>query len=117
MYQLPTDSRFFFLVVLRWEFAGCLFCYDSANMKNIDSERSLDLFIQVSLLKKYEAERKLENIAMMAVLDGIQKAYSVDFGPLNILRAAAFHGANYILPLKRSIISYASGEQRLPIFS
>ncbi|XP_024028140.1 ubiquinone biosynthesis monooxygenase COQ6, mitochondrial [Morus notabilis] len=72
---------------------------------------------EVSLLKKYEAERKLENIAMMAVLDGIQKAYSVDFGPLNILRAAAFHGANYISPLKRSIISYASGEQRLPIFS
>lgn len=73
--------------------------------------------MQVSLLKKYEAERKPENIAMMAVLDGIQKAYSVDFGPLNLLRAAAFHGANYISPLKKSIISYASGEQRLPIFS
>ncbi|PON47947.1 Ubiquinone biosynthesis hydroxylase UbiH/COQ [Trema orientale] len=72
---------------------------------------------EVSLLKKFEAERKPENIAMMAILDGIQKAYSVDFGPLNILRAAAFHGANYISPLKRTIISYASGEQRLPIFS
>ncbi|PON43865.1 Ubiquinone biosynthesis hydroxylase UbiH/COQ [Parasponia andersonii] len=72
---------------------------------------------EVSLLKKFEAERKPENIAMMAILDGIQKAYSVDFGPLNILRAAAFHGANYISPLKRCIISYASGEQRLPIFS
>lgn len=52
---------------------------------------------------------------MMAVLDGFQKAYSVDFGPLNILRAAAFHGAQYISPLKRNIISYASGEQRLPL--
>ena len=73
--------------------------------------------MQVSLMRKYEAERKLETIAMMAVLDGIQKAYSVDFGPLNLLRAAAFHGANYISPLKKSIISFASGEQRLPIFS
>lgn len=70
---------------------------------------------EVSLLKKYEAERKPANIVMMAVLDGFQKAYSVDFGPLNILRAAAFHGAQYISPLKRNIISYASGEQRLPL--
>lgn len=72
---------------------------------------------EVSLLKKYEAERKLANMTMMAILDGFQKAYSVDFGPLNILRAAALHGAHFISPLKRSIISYASGEQRLPLFS
>lgn len=72
---------------------------------------------EVHLLKKFEAERKRENIMMMAILDGFQKAYSVDFGPLNVLRAAAFHGAQYISPLKRSIISYASGEQRLPLFS
>ncbi|KDP20324.1 hypothetical protein JCGZ_06410 [Jatropha curcas] len=72
---------------------------------------------EVSLLKKYEAERKPTNVTMMAILDGFQKAYSVDFGPLNILRAAAFHGAHHISPLKKSIISYASGEQRLPLFS
>lgn len=69
------------------------------------------------MLKKYEEERKRENIMMMAILDGFQKAYSVDFGPLNLLRAAVFHGANYISPLKRNIISYASGDQRLPLFS
>ncbi|KAE8728392.1 ubiquinone biosynthesis monooxygenase COQ6-like isoform X2 [Hibiscus syriacus] len=72
---------------------------------------------EVRLLKKYEADRKPANIMMMAILDGFQKAYSVDFGPLNILRAAAFHGANHISPLKRSIISYASGELRLPLFT
>ncbi|KAL0547039.1 hypothetical protein IC582_016961 [Cucumis melo] len=72
---------------------------------------------EVTLMKKYEAERKPANIAMMAILDGFQKAYSVDFGPLNVLRAAAFHGANYISPLKKSIISYASGDQRLPLFT
>lgn len=73
--------------------------------------------MQVLLLKKYEAERKTANVTMMAILEGFQRAYSVDFGPLNVLRAAAFHGAQYIPPLKRSIISYASGDQRLPIFS
>ncbi|KAM7261473.1 hypothetical protein ACFE04_008840 [Oxalis oulophora] len=70
-----------------------------------------------SLLKKYEAERKPANMMMMAVLESFQKAYSVDFGPLNILRAAAFSGANYISPLKRTIISFASGENKLPLFS
>ncbi|XP_057498400.1 uncharacterized protein LOC130782941 isoform X2 [Actinidia eriantha] len=73
---------------------------------------------EVTVLKRYEADRKLANITMMAILDGFQKAaYSVDFGPLNVLRAAAFHGFQYISPLKRNIISFASGEQRLPLFS
>ncbi|KAK1592554.1 hypothetical protein Q3G72_026867 [Acer saccharum] len=70
---------------------------------------------EVSLLRKYEAERKPANIAMMALLEVFQRAYSVDFGPLNILRAAAFNGAHYISPLKKSIISYASGEKKMPL--
>ncbi|GAB2272886.1 Putative ubiquinone biosynthesis monooxygenase [Dionaea muscipula] len=69
-----------------------------------------------SLLKKYEADRKPANVFMAGVLDGFQKAYSVDFGPLNLIRTAAFHGAQYIPPLKRSIISYASGHPMTPFF-
>uniref|UniRef100_A0A1D1ZBL8 Ubiquinone biosynthesis monooxygenase COQ6, mitochondrial n=3 Tax=Anthurium amnicola TaxID=1678845 RepID=A0A1D1ZBL8_9ARAE len=72
---------------------------------------------ELPLLKKYEKERKVANVTMMAILDGFQKAFSVDVGPLNLLRAAAFHGAQYIAPLRRSIISYASGEQKWPLFS
>ncbi|XP_056843016.1 LOW QUALITY PROTEIN: uncharacterized protein LOC108837154 [Raphanus sativus] len=72
---------------------------------------------EANLLKRYEAERKPANIAMMAVLDGIQKMYAVNLGSLNALRAAAFHGAHYISPLKKRIISYASGDQSLPLFS
>ncbi|KAL5722804.1 putative ubiquinone biosynthesis monooxygenase [Ranunculus cassubicifolius] len=71
---------------------------------------------EVSLLKKYEAERKSANIMMTALLDGCQKAYSVDFGPVNVLRAAAFQAAQYISPLKKSIISYATGQQKWPLF-
>ncbi|XP_010550835.1 PREDICTED: ubiquinone biosynthesis monooxygenase COQ6, mitochondrial isoform X2 [Tarenaya hassleriana] len=71
---------------------------------------------EANLLRRYERERKSENIAMMAVLDGFQKLYSVDLGPLNVMRAVGFHGAQYISPLKRRIISYASGERSLPLF-
>ncbi|TVU44030.1 hypothetical protein EJB05_03454 [Eragrostis curvula] len=37
----------------------------------------------LSLLQRYEKDRKAANVAMTAVLDGFQKMYSVDFGPLN----------------------------------
>ncbi|KAL2938580.1 Ubiquinone biosynthesis monooxygenase COQ6 mitochondrial [Bienertia sinuspersici] len=72
---------------------------------------------QISVLRKYESERKPANYMMATILDGVQKAYSFDLGPLNALRAAAFHGAQYISPLKKNIILYASGEQKLPFFS
>lgn len=72
---------------------------------------------EVSMLRRYESERKPANLIMTAILDGFQKAYSVDFGPLNVLRAAAFYGAHHIPPLKRNIISYASGAHRFPFFS
>ncbi|KAK9138030.1 hypothetical protein Sjap_008624 [Stephania japonica] len=71
---------------------------------------------ELSVLKKYEAERKPANTMMAAILDGFQKAYSVDLGPLNVLRAAGFHMAQHISPLKKSIISYATGEQKWPLF-
>ncbi|KAK9160219.1 hypothetical protein Syun_006560 [Stephania yunnanensis] len=66
---------------------------------------------ELSVLKNYEAERKPANTMMAAILDGFQKAYSVDLGPLNVLRAVGFHMAHHISPLKKSIISYATGEQ------
>lgn len=65
-------------------------------------------------MKKYEAERKPANIAMMAILDGFQKAYSVDFGPLNVLRAAAFHGANYISPSQKEYHFICVGRLEAP---
>ncbi|XP_078434645.1 FAD/NAD(P)-binding oxidoreductase family protein isoform X2 [Wolffia australiana] len=71
---------------------------------------------EINLLRRYEKERKAANATMMTILDGFQKAFSVDAAPLNLLRAAAFHGANYIPFLKRNIISYASGDQKWPIF-
>ena len=48
---------------------------------------------------------------MMGILDGFQKAYSVDFGPLNILRAAALHGAHFISPLKEVLFLMHQGNR------
>ncbi|KAG6484246.1 hypothetical protein ZIOFF_061041 [Zingiber officinale] len=88
---------------------------------NVVSERmAFPLSLMHSLeysSRQYEKERKAANIPWMAILDGFQKAYSIDFGPINLLRAAALHGAQYIAPLKRNIVSYAMGEWKGPRFT
>jgi ubiquinone biosynthesis monooxygenase Coq6 len=48
-------------------------------------------------------------MTMMALLDGFQKLYATDFGPLNIARAAGFNTVNLLGPLKKQIITYAMG--------
>jgi ubiquinone biosynthesis monooxygenase Coq6 len=58
---------------------------------------------EVSLLKKYEKGRKLANLTMIAIMEGFQKAFSVDIVSVNILQTIAFHSAQHFGPLKRSI--------------
>lgn len=65
---------------------------------------------EVSLLEKYEKRQMVANVPMMAILDGFQKVFSMDFGPLNAARAAAFGAVQFFGPLKRKVISYAMGE-------
>ncbi|KAI3900514.1 hypothetical protein MKW92_021787 [Papaver armeniacum] len=69
---------------------------------------------ELSLLKKFESERKSANLMMMgrAVV-----LHSIDLGPFNVLRAAALSAVQHISPLKRNIMSYATGEQKWPLFS
>lgn len=65
--------------------------------------------LQEDLLKEYEGERKRTNMAMMAILDGFQKIYANDLGPLNLARSAGFNAVHLLGPLKKQIISYAMG--------
>ncbi|KAG0628484.1 hypothetical protein M758_1G030400 [Ceratodon purpureus] len=64
---------------------------------------------QADLLEEYERERKKTNMAMMAILDGFQKIYATDLGPLNVARSAGFNAVHLLGPLKKQIISYAMG--------
>ncbi|KAH7444176.1 hypothetical protein KP509_02G068400 [Ceratopteris richardii] len=65
---------------------------------------------EVSLLERYEKKQRLTNLPMMAIMDGFQRAFSVDLGPINFARAAAFRAVQFFSPLKRQVISYAMGE-------
>jgi len=65
--------------------------------------------MQVDLLEEYERDRKRTNMAMMAILDGFQKMYATDLGPLNIARSAGFNAVHLLGPLKKKIMAYAMG--------
>lgn len=66
---------------------------------------------EVSLLRKYERDRMFAIVPMMAILDGFQRVFSLDFVPVNLARAAAFRAVQLFGPLKRQVISYAMGEK------
>lgn len=68
-----------------------------------------NLCMQADSLEEYEHNRKRTNMAMMAILDGFQKMYATDLGPLNIARSAGFNAVHLLGPLKKKIISYAMG--------
>ncbi|XP_002965486.2 ubiquinone biosynthesis monooxygenase COQ6, mitochondrial [Selaginella moellendorffii] len=62
---------------------------------------------EISLLNEYENTRKFANLPMMAVLDGFQRIFSTDSGPVNALRAAGFNLVQSFGPLKKLVISSA----------
>jgi ubiquinone biosynthesis monooxygenase Coq6 len=63
-------------------------------------------------LEKYERKQKFANVPMMTILDGFQRVFGMDIGPINAARAAAFSAVQVFSPLKRQVISYATGESR-----
>lgn len=71
---------------------------------------------QVTLLKRYESERKSSNIAMMAILDGFQKAYSVRLWAYKCVASCRISWSQLHLTPEEEFISFASGEQRFPLF-
>lgn len=85
---------------------------DAASLVNVLStgiEHGSDIG-EVSLLNKYESERMFANIPMMAILDGFQRVFSMNFAPINAARAVAFRAVQLLGPLKQQVISYAIGE-------
>eukprot|EP00249_Psilotum_nudum_P008936 c21604_g1_i1 orf=333-2006(-) len=88
---------------------------DAASLMNILSEgvkNGADIG-EASLLAKYEKDRMLANIPMMTILDGLQRLFSANFGPVNFARAVGFQAVQLLGPLKQQIISYAMGERGL----
>ena len=61
------------------------------------------------VLKRYQRQRKGDNLAMMAAMDGFKRLFEQQAPPIRWLRNAGMRGVGSLAPLKRRIIRQAMG--------
>ena len=61
------------------------------------------------MLKRYQRQRKGDNLAMMAAMDGFKRLFEQQAPPIRWLRNAGMRGVGSLAPLKRRIIRQAMG--------
>jgi len=63
----------------------------------------------IEVLRRYQRQRKGENLAMMAAMDGFKRLFEQDALPLRWLRNAGMRGVGRIAPVKQLIMRQAMG--------
>jgi 2-octaprenylphenol hydroxylase len=64
---------------------------------------------QLALLRRYQRQRKSDNLLMMAAMDGFKSLFEQQALPLRWLRNAGMRGVGRIAPLKQQLIRRAMG--------
>jgi len=64
---------------------------------------------QLALLRRYQRQRKSDNLLMMAAMDGFKALFEQQALPLRWLRNAGLRGVGRIAPLKQQLIRQAMG--------
>ncbi|WP_417222608.1 UbiH/UbiF/VisC/COQ6 family ubiquinone biosynthesis hydroxylase [Amphritea sp.] len=69
----------------------------------------------LSLLQRYEQQRRNHNLMMMQLMDGFYRVFSNDLLPLKLLRNLGLGAAERLTPAKNRVMRFAMGlEGRLP---
>lgn len=69
----------------------------------------------LTLLKRYEQQRRNHNLMMMQLMDGFYRVFSNDLLPLRLLRNLGLGAAERLKPAKNKVMRFAMGlEGRLP---
>lgn len=63
----------------------------------------------LAVLKRYQRQRKGENLLMMAAMDGFKRLFEQDALPLRWLRNTGLKGVNRLLPVKQQLMRHAMG--------
>jgi len=63
----------------------------------------------LALLKRYQRQRKGENLLMMAAMDGFKRLFEQDALPLRWLRNTGLKGVNRLQPVKQQLMRHAMG--------
>jgi 2-octaprenyl-6-methoxyphenol hydroxylase len=61
------------------------------------------------LLRRYQAERRPDNMLMLAATDALDRLFSNDFPPLRLARDLGIAAVHRIPPLKRLFMQQAMG--------
>ncbi len=81
----------------------------------IDSHQAGHDFSNLTVLKRYEKLRKMDNLLMMTTMDAFYRVFSNDFRPIRLLRNLGLGLADKLGPAKHRIIRHAMGlEGNLP---
>ena len=64
---------------------------------------------ELSVLKRYQRQRKGENLAMMAAMDGFKRLFEQRAPAVRWLRNAGLRGVGRLLPLKQQLMRQAMG--------
>jgi len=64
---------------------------------------------QLAVLKRYQRQRKPENLAAMAAMEGFKRLFAADELPLRLLRSLGMSQLDRLSPLKNQLIKRAMG--------
>ena len=64
---------------------------------------------QLALLRRYQRQRKGENLLMMSAMDGFKRLFEQQSPPLRWLRNTGMRAVDQLLPLKRRLMRHAMG--------
>jgi 2-octaprenyl-6-methoxyphenol hydroxylase len=81
-------------------------------VNNIQNQLKLGLDIgSTIMLENYQKERILDNFAMLAITDGLNKLFSNNLFPINIIRKTGLSIFNNMPSLKKFFMDYAMGKR------
>ena len=63
----------------------------------------------LAVLKRYQRQRKGENLAMMAAMDGFKRLFEQRSPAVRWLRNAGMRGVGGLLPVKQQLMRHAMG--------
>jgi 2-octaprenyl-3-methyl-6-methoxy-1,4-benzoquinol hydroxylase len=64
---------------------------------------------ELSVLQRYEKQRRHHNLLMMQVMDGFYRLFSNEIGPLKLLRNAGLGLAGHLPPARNRVMAFAMG--------
>lgn len=75
----------------------------------VDAARLGDDLGNAGLLRRYESWRRIDNVALTAITDGLNRLFSNDLAPVRLIRDVGLAAVNRMPGLKRVLMRHAMG--------